>query len=46
MTIESVFGITSSPMVDQAGREHFEAMAAHLFGVGLTFTSFAQGEPR
>lgn len=41
MTIESDFGITSSPNVEKAVKERCEALAAHLFAVGLTFTMFA-----
>ena len=41
MTIESDLGVTSSPNLAAAVKELCEALAAHLFSVGLTFTSFA-----
>lgn len=44
MTIESDSGITSSPNLAAAAKERCEALAEHLFAVGLTVTSFASGE--
>lgn len=41
MSIESDLGIRSSLNVVEAVKERCEALAKHLFSVGLTFTSFA-----
>lgn len=43
MTIKSDLGVTSSSNFAPAVKERCEVLAAHLFGVGLTFTTFERG---